>query len=96
MGEEWGAGWRQMLGGSSLAVSADCSWEHSQMGPAHRFTCVGVWLPDCRRDILNSYGHQHLLTLTSLAKAGAVVAAEQHRGLATESTGSSPHPPGNA
>ena len=41
------------------------------MGPGHRLTCVGVSLPACRRDILNSYGHQHLLTLTSLAKAGA-------------------------
>ena len=25
-----------------------------------------------RRDILNTYGHQHLLTLASLAKAGAL------------------------
>lgn len=32
-----------------------------------------------RRDLLNTYGHQHLLTLTSLAKAGLLQRREGRR-----------------
>lgn len=43
----------------------------------HTSPTEAAFLPPCpSRDILNTYGHQHLLTLTSLAKAGAC--AEAH------------------
>lgn len=55
------------------------AWPGATLGPLAADRCVPPPDPATRRDILNTYGHQHLLTLAALSQAGLLQRREGRR-----------------